>query len=143
MQTGMKSQQAMFLTNLWKEMDKVSPASDKSNLAKVASRYASEGYADGEIVELLVSDGFDQYMAHACVQKLAGGSQCDETTESEGDLWFFSAEDSKGDVVSNYDVACNGIKAPNETIAWEKAQSFLDSNCSESYTILEVSPVVP
>lgn len=140
MQTGMKAQQAMFLENLWKEMDKVSSSSDKNNLAKTASRYASEGYEDGEIVELLVSDGFDKYMAHACVEKLAGGSQCDETNESEGQLWKFAAEDNQGDVVSNHDLECEGVRAPNETIAWEKAQDFLDASCSRPYTVTEVSP---
>lgn len=129
----------MFLENLWKEMDRVSPASSHNSLAKSASRYSSEGYSDGEIVELLVADGFDQYMAKECVSKLAGSESDGETSESDGPLWSFEAEDDRGDFVGNRDIGCDGVRAPTEELAMEKAQYFLDGNCSKQYSVTRVS----
>ena len=139
MRTGRKDQQAMFLENLWKEMDRITPASGNGNLAKSASRYASEGYDHKEIVELLVADGFDPYMSRECVEKVASGGDPDETSESDGPTWNFEAEDDGGDVVGSRDMGCDGVRAPTEAVAIEKAQQFLDFNCSKQYTVTRVS----
>ena len=60
MRTGDKNQQAMFLQNLWKSIDKLSSNSSKT-ISKMASQYAAEGHDTGEIIELLVADGFESH----------------------------------------------------------------------------------
>ena len=138
MKTGRKVQQAMFLENLWKEMDRLS-SSDPRSMVKTAAQYLSDGYGHGEVVELLVADGFDMYMSKSCVQKLAEGNGSEEMSESDGPEWGFEAEDNqRGDVVSNFDVGCHMVKAAKEEIAWEKAQTFLDENCSAQYSVTRV-----
>ena len=127
----------MFLENLWREMDKVSsPSSDKS-ISRVAAKYASEGYDESEVVELLVADGFDQYAAKACVAEHV--AEASEDDDGDGQEWGFEAEDQRrGDVVSNHDVKCASVNASNENAAWEKAQAFLDENCSDQYAVTKV-----
>jgi len=126
----------MFLENLWREMDRLSSTSSSKDISKAAAKYASEGYDAGEIVELLVADGFDPRGAKACAAKLASA---DVEESDEGQEWGFEAEDQRrGDIVSNHDVRCASATAPDESVAWEKAQAFLDENCSDQYSVTRV-----
>jgi hypothetical protein len=137
MRTGRQAQQAMFLENLWKEMDKLSSSPGQS-MIKTAAKYASEGYEGSEIVELLVADGFDPLMSKECVEKIAS----DEDADVNEPEWGFEAEDqARGTVTNNFDLGCSGIKAATEESAWEKAQTFLDENCSDQYTVVKVYPL--
>jgi hypothetical protein len=127
----------MFLEILWKEMEKLSSSPGQS-MIKTAAKYASEGYEGSEIVELLTADGFDSLMAKECVEKIASGDE-DATNEPE---WGFEAEDTvRGTVTNNFDLGCSGVKAASEESAWEKAQVFLDENCSDQYVVVKVHPL--
>lgn len=138
MRTGRRNQQAMFLENLWKEMDKLSSSRDGS-ISRTAAKYMQEGYDNGEIVELLVADGFDHSDARHCVAKTTLAEGCEEAGESSLPEWGFEAEDQqRGDVVSNFDVGCQMVKAAKEDVAMEKAQSFLDENCTGQYSVIKV-----
>ena len=139
MRTGRKAQQALFLESLWREMDKLSTASSAKDIYRTAASYSAEGYGPGEIIELLVADGHDPSMAKSCVAKL---SSDDAEDDGEGSEWGFEAEDqTRGDVVGNHDVRCASISAPNEKTAWERAQAFLDENCSDTYAVTRVYPL--
>lgn len=139
MRTALKTQQALFLENLWKEMDKLSSSTRDASISKTASKYASDGYEPNEIVELLVSEGFDAYASKICVSKIGSAESDGEASEEDEPEWGFEAEDQcRGEVVSNFDVGCDEIKAANEEDAWEKIQTFLDTNCSDQYTITRV-----
>ena len=139
MRTGRKNQQAMFLENLWREMDKIS-SSNTGSISVVASRYMSEGYDLSEIAELLVSDGFDQSDAKHCVANMTDLDACEDTSDTNLPEWGFEAEDhQRGDIVSNFDVECPMIKADSEETAWEKAQLFLDEKCDGNYSVTKVN----
>jgi hypothetical protein len=136
MRNAQTSQQAMFLENLWREMNKISTSRNQS-ISKIASRYFSEGYEPNEIVELLVSDGFDKTMSNTCVNHIANGS--DDFEDGEGKQWGFEAEDQQsGAIVSNFDLNCHYIRAIDETLATEQAQNFIDSCGSDSYVITRI-----
>jgi len=135
MRTARQDQQAMFLRNLWKEMDALSSIHRSMNISRIAMKYSAEGYELNEIVELLVSDGFDPHLSHVCVAKIANDDG--ETDINEPD-WGFETEDQRGEIANNFDIGCDCIKAVNEEEAWEKAQTFIDTNCNDQYTITKV-----
>jgi len=128
----------MFLENLWREMDKLSSSGIES-ISLTASRYMSEGYDKGEIVELLVSDGFEHSDAKSCVANMSSADVCEDANEASLPEWGFEAEDTQRcDIVSNFDVDCLMIKAAEEDVAWEKAQVFLDEKCAGNYSVTKV-----
>lgn len=135
MRTAQTSQQAMFLENLWREMDKLS--SSKS-ISKIAAQYSSEGYESGEIIELLVADGFDPQMSETYVCHMAGESDADEIYAGDQE-WGFEAENQRtGDILSNFDLGINSILASNESQASEQAQGIIDSFGSDTYIITRI-----
>lgn len=136
MRNAQTSQQAMFLENLWREMNKIS-SSKNNNISKTAAGYFSEGYDSDEIVELLVSDGFDKISSETCAQRFASGS--DSFEAGEGRSWGFEAEDQQnGTIVSNFDLGCDCVGAIDESQAMEQAQIFIDSCGSDSYLITRI-----
>lgn len=135
MNTSHKSQQAMFLQNLWREMEKLSYAPNKS-LYKVAHQYLSDGYEAGEVIELLVSDGFDSQSARNYIQSLAYDEKPESGDEPE---WGFEAENQQtGDVVSNFDLNCSSVVAIDESDAMEKSQAIIDGMGADSYLVIRV-----
>lgn len=138
MRTSRTSQQAMFLENLWRSIEKLS-ASNNNILSKTASKYFSEGYDQTEIVELLVSDGFDPQMSQSCVAQILCGKELSDIDESEGTEWGFEAEHQEnGDIFSNFDLGYDNVKALNEEQAMEHAQLILDELGMDLYFITKV-----
>lgn len=135
MRTGDKNQQAMFLQNLWKSIDKLSSNSSKT-ISKMASQYTADGHDTGEIIELLVADGFESHAARSFVDKMSAKESDDEQECQE---WGFEAEELiHGDIVTNYDIGCSSITATNHDEAMEVAQNFIDENCSDQYSVTKV-----
>jgi len=132
MSTGLKIQRAMFLENLWRQMDKMSAADDNVNIVKVANRYISDGYEDNEVVELLVDDGFEANSAKMCVS----------TIMREGTVlrnkWGFEAEDQRGDIANNFDLGVDGVPGDDQKVVWEDAQSVVDKKYPGKYTVTRV-----
>ena len=121
----MKVQRAMFLENLWRQMDKMSASKGKSEIAKVASNYLSEGYENNEVVELLVDGGCDPVLAKSC-----GGCR----------KWGFEveADDQRGDIANNFDLGLDGVAGDGEEAAQDNAQVLVDAECPGQYTVTRV-----
>jgi len=137
MRTSQISQQAMFLENLWKEMDKLSFSKNK-NISKIAFQYSADGYEPREIVELLVSDGFDIHTSEDYVSHMSGELDSEMSCEDCPE-WGFEVENQRtGELLSNFDLGEDVITATSEIQALEKAQTFIDSYGMTIYTVTRV-----
>jgi hypothetical protein len=129
MRTSIKNQRAMFLESLWRQMDRISSSSGNGVVFKAAG-YLAEGYEGSEVVELLVSEGFDPIGAKSCV-----AMAMDEHKVSK---WGFEAEDQRGDVANNFDLGMDGVAGDDEDGATEEAQVLVDTEHPGQYTITRV-----
>lgn len=134
MKTGVKVQQGMFLENLWRQMDKMSAANKRTGIAKVASDYLAEGYAENEVVELLVDDGYEPMMAKACIETVTGETRQGVST------WGFEVEssDQRADIATNADLGLDGVSGDVAAVAMEEAQALVDVEYPGQYTVTRV-----
>ncbi len=132
--TNLKMQQAMFLENLWQQMNSVSMSSQKNNILKTAKKYLSSGFVSSEIIELLVNDGYDIETARSCVAMVVSSENNAEPN------WGFEIEDQKGDFFNNYDLGLDCIYGSSHDEAMEEAQRVLDLDYSGQYVVTRVFP---
>ncbi len=134
MKTGVKVQQGMFLENLWRQMDRMSTANKRTGIAKAASDYLAEGYAEHEVVELLMDDGYDPMMAKACIETVAGEAKHGVS------VWGFEVEssDQRADIATNADLGLDGVSGDVAGTAMEEAQALVDVEYPGQYTVTRV-----
>jgi hypothetical protein len=134
MKTGVKVQQGMFLENLWRQMDKLSATNKRTGIAKAASDYLAEGYAENEVVELLVDDGYEPMMAKSCIETVAGETRQGVST------WGFEVEssDQRADIATNADLGLDGVSGDAAAAAIEEAQALVDVEYPGQYTVTRV-----
>jgi hypothetical protein len=135
MTTARNMQRGLFAESLRRQMDIMSKALKKDELAEDAQAYLSEGMTPAETVELLTMDGYDTTMAKSCVAMLTDATV--KTAKSVPE-WGFEVEDSQGRVFSNYDLDIV-ITAKDEASALKKAEEAIKGE--ENNTLDKVNKV--
>jgi len=115
-------QSSIFISNLRKEMDKMSQNCRKKEMIKTAHEYIKSGISRKETEELLQLDGYDSDMSKSL---MSDENFVEEFASDTAQRWGFDIEDVHGRIFSSRDFGIV-ITASSEEEANAKAEEEIE-----------------
>ena len=137
--TGREAQRTDFVESLYNSLRKQTKVAidNQQKLISLAKSYLQDGLEPHECVELLMIDGgLPRKAAEGYLAMVKNSSQ--ELENDEGSDYSFQFEDSRGNVLSSFDIG-KIVTASNAVEAMEKADTLMQSY--DEVTILNVSRI--